>query len=141
METAQRPPQSRRACLSCWRGIFPVAGASIGAAYPRIAGDRSERQSGWAQCHKPDRANHGCADSHWGCGVLWVWLPARTVPFLPFYAVLLGSLALLFAWLERREPRHVPTAIFDLRSWRRPAAWRSMRSWWQALRGGSGACQ
>ncbi len=48
-----------------------------------------------------------------GCGVLWVWLPARTVPFLPFYAVLLGSLALLFAWLERREPHHVPTA--DLR--------------------------
>jgi len=48
-----------------------------------------------------------------GCGVLWVWLPARTVPFLPFYAVLLGSVALLFAWLERREPRHVPTA--DLR--------------------------
>jgi len=45
-----------------------------------------------------------------GCGVLWVWLPARTVPFLPFYAVLLGGVAFLFAWLERREPRHVPTA-------------------------------
>jgi hypothetical protein len=48
-----------------------------------------------------------------GCGVLWVWLPARTVPFLPFYAMLLGSVALLFAWLERREPSRVPTA--DLR--------------------------
>jgi hypothetical protein len=48
-----------------------------------------------------------------GCGGLWVWLPARTVPFLPFYAVLLGSVALLFAWLERREPRQPTTA--DLR--------------------------
>jgi hypothetical protein len=48
-----------------------------------------------------------------GCGVLWVWLPTRTVPFLPFYAVLLGGVALLFAWLERRELRQLATT--DLR--------------------------
>lgn len=47
------------------------------------------------------------------CGVLWVWLPTRTVPFLPFYAILLGGVALLFVWLEHQEPRHLPTA--DLR--------------------------
>lgn len=35
------------------------------------------------------------------CGALWVWLPARTAPFLPLYALLLGSAALLFARAER----------------------------------------
>lgn len=49
------------------------------------------------------------------CGALWVWLPARTAPFLPLYALLLGSAALLFAHAERRAPhrQRVP--------WREPA--------------------
>jgi hypothetical protein len=50
-----------------------------------------------------------------GCGVLWVWLPTRTAPFLPFCALLLGSAALLFGWAGRREP-HRQLAI-----WREPA--------------------
>ncbi|MGQ9549156.1 MAG: glycosyltransferase 87 family protein, partial [Roseiflexus sp.] len=44
------------------------------------------------------------------CGVLWVWLPTRLAPFLPFYAVLSGVAALLIAWLERWEPHHPPMA-------------------------------
>ncbi|MFQ3632594.1 glycosyltransferase 87 family protein [Roseiflexus sp.] len=42
------------------------------------------------------------------CGVLWVWFPMRTTPFLPFYALLLGSATILFAWLKRREPARQP---------------------------------
>ncbi|MCS6842523.1 MAG: DUF2029 domain-containing protein [Roseiflexus sp.] len=49
------------------------------------------------------------------CGTLWVWLPARTVPFLPLCALLLGSAALLFACTERRTPYR------QLAIWREPA--------------------
>ncbi len=48
-------------------------------------------------------------------GALWVWLPARTAPFLPLYALLLGSAALLFIRAERRAPQR------QRRTWREPA--------------------
>lgn len=35
------------------------------------------------------------------CGALWVWLPARTAPFLPLAALLLGGASLLFARVDR----------------------------------------
>jgi hypothetical protein len=49
------------------------------------------------------------------CGALWGWLPTQIAPFLPIYALLLGSAALLFARAERRAPPQQPV------TWREPA--------------------
>lgn len=49
------------------------------------------------------------------CGVLWVWLPTRTTPFLPLYALLLGSAALLFTRVDRCASHQ------RLAAWREPA--------------------
>lgn len=39
-----------------------------------------------------------------GCAAtLWVWLPARSVPFLPLYALLAGGMALLPSWRASAE--------------------------------------
>ncbi len=45
------------------------------------------------------------------CGVLWVWFPVRTTPFLPFYALLLGSVTTLFVRMTRREPARQPMRL------------------------------
>lgn len=45
------------------------------------------------------------------CGVLWVWLPARTTPFLPLCALLLGGASILFARADRRASHQRRTIL------------------------------
>jgi len=77
--------------------LHTLAMLALGLAAARVARNPGRHPAHGALPVLSALATIGCV------AALWVWLPARSVPFLPLYALLTGGMALLPSWRASDE--------------------------------------